>query len=64
MEDHDLPDFRIAEVVADPVHEDSLADVERRLHRRAGDAIGLHEEGLDSQREAEGDGHDHDELDQ
>jgi hypothetical protein len=64
LEDDDVAAVRIAEVEADAIDEHALADIERRLHRLAGDAERLDQEGLDQQRKAESDGHDRDQLDQ
>src|SRR4051812_270328 len=64
VEDDDVAALRIAEAVADPVHEHALADRERRDHRLARDAVRLDEERLDAERERERHGDDDDELDE
>ena len=64
VEDHDVPDLGVAEVVADPVDEHPLADVQRRLHRAGGDLVGLDDEGLDQERQANRQRDDHDQLDE
>jgi hypothetical protein len=53
VEDHDVADLRLAEVVADPVDQHALVDLERRDHRLARDPVRLDQEGLDAQREAQ-----------
>ena len=63
VEDGYLAHVRIAEVHADAIDEHPLADRQGRLHRAAGDAIGLDDPLLDAEREAHGHGDDHDELD-
>src|SRR3954468_23448126 len=63
LEDDYVAPARIAEVRAEAVHENALADLECRDHRRARDPERLDEESLDADREAERDGDDHDELD-
>src|SRR3954452_4678654 len=63
LEDDDVAAARISEVRAEAVHENALTDLERRHHRRARDPERLDEECLDADREAQGDGDDHDELD-
>ena len=63
MEDRDLADVRFAEVRADAVDEHALADRQRRFHRAAGNPVGLDDQRLDPEREAERDGDDHDQLD-
>ena len=42
-------------VRGEPVDEDPLPDLERRDHRSAGDLVGLDQERLDPEREADGD---------
>ena len=64
VEDDDVADVGIAEARADPVDEHALADLERRHHRLRRDPVGLDEEGLDAEREAERHDHDHDQLEQ
>src|SRR5207247_10739652 len=64
VKDDDVPDLGVGEARADAVDEHPLADVQRRLHRLAGDPVGLHEEGLDPEREGQGGGDDEDELQQ
>src|SRR5919206_3533654 len=64
VEDDHLAHVGRAEAVADPVDQHPLADLERRNHRLAGDAIRLDQEGLDAERQAERDDDDDDELDQ
>src|SRR5512133_3719362 len=49
MEDDHVADARIGEAVADAVDEHALADLERRHHRLARDAVRLDEEGLDAE---------------
>src|SRR6476661_5203259 len=63
MEHDDLADVRVAEVVSDAVDEHALTDLQRRDHRLAGNLVRLDQEGLDGQRETEGDRDDDDELD-
>ena len=58
------PTSGCAEALADPVDEHALADLQRRDHRLARDAVRLDEERLDAEREPERDGDDQDELDQ
>src|SRR6476646_116031 len=64
VEDHDVPDLGVAEVIADSVDEHTLADVQRRLHRCGGDLVGLDDEGLYQERQANRERDDHDELDE
>ncbi len=64
MEDDDVADLRIAEVIADPVHQHSLADVEGGLHGLRRDLVGLHHERLDQQRQADRQGDDDHQLDE
>src|SRR4051795_6976361 len=53
MEDDHVADARIGEAVADAIDEHALADLERRDHRLARDAVGLDEEGLDAKGQPE-----------
>jgi hypothetical protein len=64
MEDDDVADRRIADVVADAVHQDPLADFERRQHRLRGDLVRLDDEGLNAERESDRERDDDDELDE
>jgi hypothetical protein len=50
VEHHDLTNVWREE---QPIDKDPLALVERRLHRRARDLVGLHRPRLDGQREAD-----------
>src|SRR4051812_40797351 len=63
LEDDDVAAARVTEVRPEAVHENALADLERRHHRRARDAERLDEELLDAEREPDRHADDHDELD-
>ena len=54
----------IGEAVADPIDEHPLADLQRRDHRLAGDAVGLDQKRLDAEGEAQGNGDDDYELEE
>src|SRR5262249_45042153 len=64
MEDDDVADLRIPEVVDEPVDQDSLADVKRRLHRLGRDLVRLDDEGLDPERQPKSERDDDDELEE
>src|SRR3984893_4055797 len=53
----------VAEVHADPIDQNALADCQRRQHRAARNAIGLDYPLLDAKREPERHENDHDQLD-
>src|SRR5215207_1769439 len=62
VEDDDVTDRGVAEARADAVDEHPLADLQRGDHRFGRDPVGLHQEGLDAERQPEGDDDDEDEL--
>jgi hypothetical protein len=65
VEDDDVAQLRLrAEPVADPVDEHAVADLERRLHRRARDPVRLDRVRLDRERERPRDRHEEDQLEQ
>jgi hypothetical protein len=63
MEHDDVAAIGIAKFVVHAIDQDSLADVERRLHGFARDAVWLDEKGLDEKRKPERRRNDQDELD-
>jgi hypothetical protein len=65
MEDHDVADpGRCPETVARAVDDHPVADLQRRLHRGARDAVGLDGVRLDRERQRERDRDDEDQLEQ
>jgi hypothetical protein len=64
MEDDHVADPGVGEAVADAVDENALADLQRRDHRLARDAVGLDEEGLDAERQPQRHGDDDDQLEE
>ena len=64
LDTHDVADAGIAEARADAVDQHALADLQRRHHRLARDPVRLDQERLDAQGKAEGNRHDHDQLEQ
>src|SRR4051794_40970753 len=62
MEHGDVADVRRAEARPDPVHEDTLADLQRGDHRLRWDAVRLHQERLDPECETQRYGDDDDKL--
>ena len=63
VEDGDLADVRFAEVHADAVDQHALADRQRRLHRAAGDAVGLDDPAWMPSARPSATSDDHDQLD-
>src|SRR5262249_30207231 len=63
VEDRDLANAGGAEVCADAVHQDALADRQCGLHRATRDAVGLDYERPDAERKGKRDQDDHDQLD-
>src|SRR3954447_22348312 len=64
MKDDDVADVGILQVIDEAVHQHPLADVERGLHRSRGDLVRLDHEGLNQERQANGESDDHSERDQ
>src|ERR1039458_4209257 len=62
MENCDRANVGVAEVRADTIDQDALADRQCRFHRATGDAVGLDDERLDAERETERNQNDHDQL--
>src|SRR5439155_1072424 len=62
VKDDYLAHVRVAQVHADAVDQHALADMQRRQHRAAGDAIGLDDPRLDREREPQRHTDDDDEL--
>lgn len=62
VKDHYVPAAGVLEPVVDAIHENALADRERRLHGGAGNPVGLDEKRLDQEREPESRGDDEHQL--
>src|SRR5205085_7416219 len=64
MEDDDVANLGAGEVVDEAIDKYPLTDVEGRLHRAGGDLVRLDQEGLDPERQPQGQGDDHHQLDE